>query len=237
MRTPVFAVSLLAVVGAAHAAVIPPEGVQALYLSTGPEDYGLGPSGIDLDGDGFDESDVAYAAFDFSTVGTTTLSFFFNVLTSEVTEGVADVFAAVLDGSIILSGEIFYDDGPFPEVTTFDGQPLFGPDGSFFSDGQTGFGFFSLPFVAAGNHRLEFFVGDEEDEVVDTALLIDAIALNGVVQFGFEGVPPGPFPPGPDFDGTVGVVSGSDFTSPIPEPSTVLLFGTALLGFAWRRKR
>ena len=58
---------------------------------------------------------------------------------------------------------------------------LLGPDGSLFVDGELGFATFTLAGVGPGFHTLDLQVLDDEDDVVDTAILIDALAIDGSI--------------------------------------------------------
>jgi hypothetical protein len=180
-------IALLAA-GPASAVISAPEGSQYLYLTTGPEEaHGGGDTGSDLNGDGFDEGDLSSVEIGFEATSDATLRFDWDVLTSEVTGGVSDFFRVLLDGSEILSESILTpDDTPLPPpgLSGFSGGILVGPDGSYFYDGRLGWGTFSTS-VLTGNHTLQFSVYDDEDLYVDTALLVDGLALDGVVFQGF----------------------------------------------------
>ena len=235
---------LLPFVGA-QTIIVPPEGLQYLYLSTGPEANGGGTTGVDANGDGFFEADIASVSIAFDAgPGGGLLEFAFNVLTSEVGGGVEDLVIFGLDGGPIFEGGIDtpFDTVMFTPIGPFAGPPLLGPDGSIFFDGELGFGVFSIA-VGPGVHVLDLQVLDDEDEVVDTALIIDALSLDAVVFEGFEGDTIGLPPAGPGIVEVIGNVTVQGETSfavlPTPKPSTVALLGLGLLGlgiFARRRR-
>jgi hypothetical protein len=223
-------------------AVIPaPEGTQFAYLSTGPGSNGGGSTGEDLNGDGDEESDVAYLSLTFGSESAGTLGFQWDLLTGEVSGGVSDFFRVLLDGVEVLAHSVLTgsdDPLPPPGLSGFTGGPLLASDGSFFEDGRLGFASFSTA-LGVGSHTLDFFVYDDEDDIVDTALLLDALSLDGTVIYGFEedaiGLPPG----GPlveDMLGNVRVMGESSFEQLVPEPAAAWLLGPALLALARRRR-
>jgi len=210
-------------------------GSNVLYLSTGPEDNGGGDTGTDRTGDDDNESDEA--RFLFSISGSS-LSIDYNVLTSEITEFVADPFVIqLLDnvaGNVIGAiGAIGLANGSFPAVTGFSGPPLLGPDGSVFVDGELGWQTATIA-LPAGVKTIEIWVADEEDDIVDTALLIDNIRTEAGLWESFESLPTGVGPglPQSGFIGNVTVESAASF---VPEPSAAALL--ALGAFALRRRR
>lgn len=225
----------------ASALISAPEGSQFLYLTSGPEEaHGGGDTGEDLNGDGSNEFDRSLAAIEFEAGGAGTLSLYWDVLTGEVSGGVSDFVRIVLDGTEVLAESILTDDDtplPPPGLDGFFDGPIGGPDGSFFEDGRIGWSMFSTG-IAAGSHSIEFFVYDDDDDVVDTALLIDALALDGLVFEGFESDSPGSAPLGAF---TEGVVSVEDFDSfepfAVPEPATSLLGLSAAAGLVALRRR
>ena len=226
----------------AQASLIATEGSQYLYLSTGPEEFhGGGPTGDDVNGDGEEESDLSLFAFEFSATGGEDLSFDFNVLTEEVSGGVNDLVIFALDGVAVLEAEIDGGEVAFFSTlfTGFTGPALLGPDGSSFFDGELGFSTFTIAGVTAGLHLLEIMVLDDSDDIVDSALLIDAIALDGTVIEGFEGDAIGSTPSGPGVVGVIGNVSveGADgFTVLVDEPMAVWLLLAGLVGLIRSRR-
>jgi hypothetical protein len=157
--------------------IAPTQGDAYAYLTTGPEDNGQGSSGIDRTGNGFEEMDVAIGVVSFSLLGPAWVGFDFDLLTSEVTEEVPDAFEIKLNGTTVKKGVVAYENGDWPIIPAadFDGVDYVGPVGesSVFSDGRLGWMAVDLGVLAAGDHELEFFVGDDNDDVVDTALLVD----------------------------------------------------------------
>ncbi len=247
--------------------ILTTEGSQLLYLTTGPEENGGGISDFDRSGDGGlfggegeagefgEEFDIAVWSYEFFASPGSTIEFDYNVLTSEVLGGVPDPFEVTLNGATILAGAIGEENGSFPAVTGFNGVMYFGPDGSFFEDGQLGFATASGS-TDDGLNTLEFFIGDEADEVVDSALLIDAIRLDGTLLEGFEsyipGEPPGigvlptsgalltgaVLPTSTVLAGSVTVQGQSDFVVAIvPEPTCCSFLSLGVLGLAVRRCR
>lgn len=161
--------------------IAPSEGDAYAYLTTGPEldDFegsnGQGDSGIDRTGNGSFEGDVAIGIVEFTLPEPMTVAFDYDFLTGEVSGGVPDPFEIKLDDTTVASGVVALENGSFPIVPAgeFDGTEYTGPDGSFFPDGRIGWTTVDLGMLAAGLHTLEFFVGDDDDLVVDSALLVD----------------------------------------------------------------
>lgn len=212
------------------------EGTQFLYLTTGPEENGGGDSGDDRTGDLGDEADIALWEYDFVAAAGLVISFDYNVLTSEISGGVPDPFEVLLNGVPILMGAIGDANGTFPAVTGFDGVSILGPDGSTFFDGQLGFATAS-GITVAGTNTLEFFIGDDDDDIVDSALLVDAIQLDGSLLEGFELESPDSLPNGGSvLAGFVAVQSNVDFTAAVPEPTSLAFLSMGALGMAGRRR-
>jgi hypothetical protein len=212
-------------------------------LSTGPGSNGGGPTGSDLNGDGDQESDVAHLSVLFEATSAGTLGFQWDLLTGEVSGGVSDFFRVQLDGVEILAHSVLTgdDDGPLPPpgLSGFTGGPLLASDGSFFEDGRLGFAPFSIA-IDAGSHVLDFHVYDDEDDIVDTALLLDALALDGSVFYGFEEDTIDLPPSSPFVTLTLGNVrvmgEGSIEQVEVPEPAAAWLLAPALLALLRRRR-
>jgi hypothetical protein len=164
------------------------EGDNLLYMTTGPESTGAGPSTYDRDGDGEFENDIAVMSMSFTAPQDWIVSFDYDVLTEEILGGVADIFEIRLDGNTIASGSIGYASGSFPAVPAFSAVLITGPHGSSYEDGRLGWSNVSIALASSGPHTLEFYVGDSGDAQVDTALLVDNIQILAPV--------PGPPTPG-----------------------------------------
>jgi len=230
----------LALATPARAFIDAAEGSQYLYLTTGPEDaHGGGTLGVDLNEDGSNEGDASSVAVSFEAAAAGMLSFRWDVLTGEVSGGVSDWFSILLDGVEILAESIFTpDDAPLPPpgLMGFADGAILGPDGSLFEDGRLGWMLFETPIDAA-THTLRFTIYDDEDLEVDSALLLDALALDEIVFQGFEAGTVG-LPPMLELEGRV-TVEGSDSFSQIalPEPGAALLGLMAGIGLAGIRRR
>jgi len=158
-------------------AIAATEGTQFAYLTTGPGPNGTSPSPYDKNTNGLIETDWSEMTYSFAGSAGLILSLDYDLLTEEISGGVADIFAIILDGTIVASGAVGFASGTFPAVTTFATGPITGPDGSSFFDGRLGWTALSTPLTFSGVHTLEFYVADESDTVVDTALLADNIQL------------------------------------------------------------
>jgi len=161
-----------------------PEGSQFAYLSNGPAANGGGSSGTNRTGALGPEIDVAKMSFLFFAATPGILSFDYDVFTSEVSDAestnpdpVPDPFEVLVGLTHVVRGAISTANGVFPGVGGFDLVNITGPDGSVFTDGRLGFSTVNVP-IGAGNHLLEFFVGDDDDDTIDTALLIDNIRFS-----------------------------------------------------------
>ena len=154
---------------------------QFAYLTTGPGSTGVGSSGVDRTGDGDAESDVAIMSIEFVVEDDNSLlEWSGGYLTSEDNSlyTSADPIQISIDGVIVDSYSVGYINGPFAQTAALNfsgGTPITGPDGSFFDDGFIRGGGGTL--LDAGIHTIEFFIGDEFDDTIDTALLVDNIWL------------------------------------------------------------
>lgn len=158
------------------------EGDNFLYLTTGPEVTGAGPSTYDRDGDGEFENDIAVTSMSFTAPEGSIVSFDYDVLTEEILGGVADIFEIRLDGNTITAGAIGYASGFFPAVPSFSAVLITGPHGSSYEDGRLGWSNVSIAVASSGPHTLEFYVGDSGDAQVDTAVLVDNIQIMAPVS-------------------------------------------------------
>jgi hypothetical protein len=195
--------------GFSGGAVAAPEGSSFAYLTTGPGATGAGSSGQDRGGAFGFENDAAIMTVDFVAAQESILSYRWNWLTAETFGGFvdADVPSVLLDGV-----ETF-----ITPVTT-GGAPVSGPDGSIFDNGLFSPSWMKRSFVVGpGNHTIEFYVGDDVDDLGDSALLVDDIQLVPVVELpvtGFEGDVVGspPAAPASVVAGHVTVETGAGFT-------------------------
>lgn len=237
--------------------VAPFQGNHFAYLSTGPGSLeGDGSTNEDRSTDGNLEADLATFSLEFFSEGPATLRFAGNLLTSEISSGIADFFLVELTHlgetettvQRLLGRAIGHDNGPLDVIpwTSFDSVDdllfLVGPDGSTFEDGQTGWETFSFE-VGAGTHRLRFSLFDEMDSIVDTALLIDDIRLDDALLAGFEGLASGSSLAGlagiGDVRGSATIAGAGDFTHvvvPLPAAAWCLAGALGLLGGGLRRR-
>ncbi|MEX1231163.1 MAG: PEP-CTERM sorting domain-containing protein [Planctomycetaceae bacterium] len=236
-----------------------PGGSKFLYLSTGPGSNPVGGVG-DISGNATPDFDLATYGFSFTASGTDDFVADVNLLTSEYADDdpVADFWGVKIDGAPVGAfSPAGFTTSMYALVETngahtvvipsfaFSGPPIVGPDGSVFLSGQTGWFSFMIPGAAlsAGLHTLHLFIADDDDSVVDTALMVDNLRLvdgeTVLMLNDFEadtiGAPPGM--------GTVSgnaFVAGDDlFVAPIPEPSTLTLAALGLfagIGYARRHR-
>ena len=220
------------------------EGSQFLTLSTFTGTFdavtGLFPpgvdSGIDRNGNGNNEQDIAVLSLDFSALAGQTVSFDYNFLTAElpVEPFFADAFEVSLNGTQVVAGAVGINNGAFPQLFGFDALPVTGPDSSFFASGQLGF-LSASATTAPGINTLEFFVGDDFDNLVESALLVDNILLDGQLVEGFETA--GPLADLGETAGAVSVQVDGDFTQVVPEPSgVVMMLGFGIAALSLRRR-
>lgn len=250
--------SLLAIVaagmlcGTAQAGpILATDGEQFLYLTTGPGSTGAGASGTDRTGDFGQERDIATWTQTYSGMsGSESLAFDINILTSEVTGEIPDVIEIRLNGESVFRGVIAIENGAYPVIPagSFSGEDFIGFDGSEFIDGQTGWFTISELSLIEGDNTIEFFVGDDSDNIFDTALLVDNLQIAfieaagpGSILESFEGYEPFVAPPVGTSVGNVFVVNGiNPATAPVPEPTSAAILGIGLctaLGLGGRRKR
>jgi hypothetical protein len=102
------------------------------------------------------------------------------------------------------------------------------------ADGDLGWQTAVIP-LPVGVKTIEIWVADDEDDVVDTALLIDNIRTEIGLLEGFEGQTIGQAPdiPQSGFTGNVTVQTGAGFSVPEPAPAALL----ALVAGALARRR
>jgi len=178
----------------------PPEGSHFALLSTGGgfADAGLASytpmlnqtfvsdavSILDLDGNGYEDFDTATLSQTFVVDVPSMVKFQWSFLTSEGTE-VDDFFMATLNGVDILHGSVPGASGcisPFADTPVLDGTSYTVgsggvTDGSYFCDGRTDFQSFSYLINTPGTYTLKFLVADQDDDIVDSGLLIDNVVL------------------------------------------------------------
>ncbi|MDA0833753.1 MAG: PEP-CTERM sorting domain-containing protein [Planctomycetota bacterium] len=236
-----------------------PGGSKFLYLTNGPGPNFVGPVGP-ISGNSTIDFDAAVFTFEFTTTGAEDLFADINVLTSEYSDDdpVPDFFGVTVDGDAVSVGSpLGLTPGFFslvepngfhvavipPEFFTF--TPIVGPDGSLFLSGQSGWFTVSIPAsdLPAGSHTLVLFLADDEEPLIDTALLVDNIRLKAgelvtpLTDFESDEL----FGP-PGFGGVGGhafVAGDETFGVPVPEPSTLALAVIGLIagcGYVRRRK-
>ena len=147
------------------------------------------------------EFDIAVLRQEFSVNHNAIVSFKLSFLTSEADggeyEGVPefdDIFEVTIDGKPVVQGSVdkldksgvppgsasfFPDYGPYDGVYYAVASP--GPAaGSVFNDGRTDFTTYSV-MVPPGTHTIEFYLGDQSDENVDSGILIDDVKVSAPV--------------------------------------------------------
>ncbi len=163
--------------------VAPPSfGDRFAYLTT--RYYGsIGNSGGDFTGNGGNEFDITYMDVVFTAPQAGELSFFWNIITSEVIKKFPDPISITLDGTPLFQGAVNADNGSFPAITNW-----------FSCDGGAGtsnactdaygevYGHITpmsyVTGVGAGIHTLRFLVADEGDDRWLTGLVVDNITLD-----------------------------------------------------------
>ena len=127
-----------------------------------------------------------------------TLSFDWSFMTSEGTRALDpydDFFHVRLNGEVILAGSKPGGSSPYPDVAT-DGASYqvtsVGSNGSTlgsdFVKGRSSFSNFSMVITDPGTYTLEFLVADQEDNDIDSGLLVDNVQLQmaGLTNGSFE---------------------------------------------------
>lgn len=166
-----------------------PEGNYFALLSSGPGNTGGGDSGVNRDGGFGNEWDVATMSQTFDVAVDSTLAVRIAFGSSEATLPGSprdDIFEVRIDDTDWVQGSVSgYDNSPWPDFGTPDGldytvTSLGAANGSRFADGMSAV---TTVFVdlTAGSHTIDFFVGDEADNVYDSGLIVDGLTLTPLI--------------------------------------------------------
>ena len=142
------------------------------YLTTGPGSNGGGDSGMDRSGANGNERDVATMTITFNTATSGSLQWGFVIYSGDTAN--PDIVEIRVDGARFFAGSVGADNGSFPAMSNFFTGSWTGPGGATYNRVS---GLSSILPIAAGNHTLEVFVGDEVDASGDTAVLFDNLVF------------------------------------------------------------